>query len=272
MSESLSNKRLMCDAKTPDEAKKYLVLCNRIMANEGILDGLGHVSIRNPNNPETFFQSCSQAPEFVSMDDIMEIALDGTVIRDIEGKKPYGERFLHGAVLNVRRDISVVYHGHPLSVIPFSVCRDIPMLPVMNYGSIFYSGFGYFDSDDASTGMLINSLREGEKVSEAIGDKYACLLRGHGVVTVAENIPQLVIDTIWLIHNAKVQLDCLAIGGNPKCCTKEEGYALRQFIHGENALSRCWNYYWGRVKKAMPDIKDLQIICVAEEVYCESGA
>ena len=131
------------------------------------------------------------------------------------------------------------------------------MLPVMNYGSIFYSGFGFYDDADASCGMLISTPQEGEKVARAIGDKYACLLRGHGVITVAENIPQLVIDSIWLVNNAKVQIDCLAIGGTPKCCTREEGYMLRQIIHGDTPLSRCWNYYVGRVKKNMPDMADL---------------
>ena len=251
-------KRLMCDAKTPEEAKRHVVLCNRIMANEGILCSLGHVSCRNPDNPETFFISCSRSPEFVTVDDIMEVAaLDGAIVQSKEGQKPYSERVLHGAIYSVRKDVNAVYHGHPLPVVPFTTCKDKPLLPVMMYGSIFYDGYGYFDDADVSNGMLVRTMEEGVRVARALGNKYACLLRGHGLVVVAENIPQLMIDSIWLINNAKVQIDCEAIGGTPKLCTWEEGYALREALHGENALTRIWDYHLGRAKKTFPDIVNL---------------
>ena len=44
-------------AKTAAEAIEQVVLANRILTEEGIFDYLGHVSIRNPENPKTFFIS-----------------------------------------------------------------------------------------------------------------------------------------------------------------------------------------------------------------------
>jgi len=258
MSKMISLDRLNCDAQDAKQAKEQLVLASRILANEGMLDGLGHLSIRNPENPKTFFQSRSLSPEFITMDDIMEIALDGSVVVGIEGKKPYGERILHGAMLEARPDVSCVFHGHPLELIPFSVCKDLYLKPVMNYGAIFYNGYSYYDDSDVSSGMIIITPEEGERVARAMGDKYACLLRGHGVVTIAENIPQLVVDTILLVKNAEVQLKIEATGKEPKLTTSEEGRAYRTIMHADNALLRLWNYYVERAKRAMPDISDLK--------------
>ena len=246
----------MKDTATVRKAKEQLVLGSRILANEGIVDGLGHLSVRNPENPNTFFQSKSISPEFMTMDDIMEISLDGTVIVGIEGEKPFGERIMHGAILEARPDLNCVFHSHPLSIIPFSVCEEMPLKPVMVYGSLFYNGFAYYDNPDVSSGTLIVSQEEGKQVAEALGDKYACLLRGHGLVTGAQNIPELVFDTILLIKNAEVQLSIEATGKEPKLSSSEEGLAFRTFIH-QNALQRCWDYYVARAKKVMPDIFDL---------------
>ena len=38
---------------TAKEAIVQLVLANRILANEGVLDAFGHVSVRNPENFNT---------------------------------------------------------------------------------------------------------------------------------------------------------------------------------------------------------------------------
>ena len=49
-----------------------LVIANRILAREGVVDAFGHISVRNPNNPESYFISISRAPELITMDDIVE--------------------------------------------------------------------------------------------------------------------------------------------------------------------------------------------------------
>lgn len=257
MSLMISTKALQCDAKTAEEAKLQVVIANRIFANEGALDALGHVSYRNPENPNTFFQARSVSPEFVTLDDILEIDMDGNVLND--PRRPYGERILHARILANRPDVNCVFHGHPADVLPFCCCPDVPLLPVMNYGSMYYEGCGWYDSSDVSSGMIVVTAEEGERVNRAMEGKYAVLMRGHGISTAAPNMFQLVIDTMLLIKNAKIQQQCLAMGGTPKCCIEEEGRAYRKITHGENALVRQWNFYVNRAKKAMPDIADINI-------------
>ena len=41
---------------------RELVIANRILAREGVVDAFGHISVRNPNNRESYFISVSRAP------------------------------------------------------------------------------------------------------------------------------------------------------------------------------------------------------------------
>ena len=61
---------------TVDDIKYELALAYRILANEGVLDTFGHVSVRHPENPEHYFLSRSRAPELVEPDDLIEYDLD----------------------------------------------------------------------------------------------------------------------------------------------------------------------------------------------------
>ena len=47
------------------EARRELALANRIVANEGVIDAFGHVSMRIPGNPNRYLLSRSRAPELV---------------------------------------------------------------------------------------------------------------------------------------------------------------------------------------------------------------
>ncbi len=57
-----------------------IVVGSRVLADFGVLDGFGHVSARDPNNPSRFLMSRSLAPALVTADDIMEFNLDGNAI------------------------------------------------------------------------------------------------------------------------------------------------------------------------------------------------
>jgi ribulose-5-phosphate 4-epimerase/fuculose-1-phosphate aldolase len=48
-----------------DAIIKDLVIANRILAKEDVVDAYGHVSIRNPEHPTTFFIWLSLAPELI---------------------------------------------------------------------------------------------------------------------------------------------------------------------------------------------------------------
>jgi ribulose-5-phosphate 4-epimerase/fuculose-1-phosphate aldolase len=236
---------------TIEEAIDQLVLANRILANEGVLDALGHVSVRHPKDPNTFLQSRSLGPELVTKDDILEIDLDGNVLTKTD-MKPYGERIIHAAILKARPDVNAVFHGHPHSVIPFT-CTGVPIRPVVHFGSMFYEGINLYDDYDVSSGMLIASPEEGERVARVLGDKRALLMRGHGCVVVGESTARMVMGAIYLRDNATLQFQAMQLG-QPKYLSYEEGRQANIITEAGVVVERAWSYWVGRAKKAMPDL------------------
>src|SRR6266481_2318778 len=80
-----------------DTVIQDLVIANRILAREEVVDAYGHVSVRNPENPKHFFLARSVAPELVETGDIVELGLDGQPVRE-EARPLYLERFIHAAI------------------------------------------------------------------------------------------------------------------------------------------------------------------------------
>ena len=63
-----------------ERAIRDLVIANRILAKEDVVDAYGHVSIRHPTKPDHYLLSRSLSPEHVTRDDIIEFKLDGTPV------------------------------------------------------------------------------------------------------------------------------------------------------------------------------------------------
>src|SRR5215471_5982956 len=103
-----------------DLVLEELVTANRILAHEGVVDGFGHVTVRHPQRPDRFLMSRARAPDCVEVADLIEFTLDGTPV-DAKGRKPYLERFIHGAVYEARPEIMSVVHNHSPSTIPFGI-------------------------------------------------------------------------------------------------------------------------------------------------------
>ena len=113
---------------------KQLVAANRILAKEQVVDAFGHISLRHPEHPHPHILSRSRAPELVELDDLMEFELDGEPI-DRQGRTPYGERFIHGAVMEARPEINAVVHNHAYDVLPFAI-TNTPIKPLIHTAAV----------------------------------------------------------------------------------------------------------------------------------------
>lgn len=239
--------------KTAEEAIEQLVMANRILANEGIFDYLGHVSVRNPENPGTFFISRGIAPETVTKADILEVDLEGKVLTKTTWQ-PYSERIIHGAIYQARPEVNSVIHAHPMPIVTLSVI-DMPVQIVMHPASTFYEGVPVYNEYDfaspKSTGMLVQTKEEGDRVAHKLGKSMAVLMRGHGYNVVGKSIPHTVQGAINLRDNVVIQLAATQYG-KPKCLSYEEAKTVAAALSGPE---RAWNYWIARVKKSMPDIK-----------------
>jgi ribulose-5-phosphate 4-epimerase/fuculose-1-phosphate aldolase len=121
-----------------------LVAGSRILANQGVLDGYGHISARCDKRPEHFIMSRSRAPALVTAADLMELGADSEPRRG-DKRKAFIERYIHGEIYRARAEVMAVVHSHSPSVIPFGVTRT-KASPDISHGRVSVvrrAGFRY---------------------------------------------------------------------------------------------------------------------------------
>ena len=196
-----------------DEALADLVAANRILAQHGIVDGYGHVSLRSPHKPDHYLLSRAIAPEAVTADDIVEFDLNSQPTH--RTPELYLERFIHGEIYRARPEVRAVVHNHAPSLIPFSVAA-MPLRPVYHMAAFVGQGIPIFEIRDTAgeaTDLLIRSPALGRALATSLGDKPAALMRGHGATVVADSLALVVARSIYLELNAKLQLQALMLAG-----------------------------------------------------------
>jgi len=193
-------------------ALEELVTANRILAREGIVDAFGHASIRHPAYADRFCLSRARAPECIEVVDIMQFALDGTPI-DPAGRKPYAERFIHGAIYEARPDVQAVVHSHSPGVIPFGV-TGVPLRPIMHMCASMGTEVPIWDSRSSfgDTNLLVTSVAMARDLATALGSRPVALMRGHGCVVAGESLREVVFNAIYLELNAALQQHASALG------------------------------------------------------------
>ena len=205
------------------EVLEDLAAASRILADQGVFDAAGHVSMRHPRHTERFLMSRSLAPALVTAADIMEFSLDSEAC-DARGRTPFIERFLHGEIYRKRPDVMAIAHGHCPSVIPFGLVAT-PMRATYHNAAFLAAGVPVFDIRDTfgATDIVISGSEKGAALAEALGDKSVVLLRAHGVVVVAPNLQAAVFRAVFTEISARVQLQAAVLGGPIAALDAEEG-------------------------------------------------
>jgi len=226
---------------TIEHALRELVLANRILAREGVIDDFGHVSVRSPADPNRYFLSRSRSPEIVDLADIMEFTLEGEAI-DGQGRRPYAERALHGAIYMARRDVNAVTHHHARAVLPFTV-TDVPLKPLFHMASVIGQEVPLWDSQPefGDTNMLVDDLAKGHSLAKALGKNPTALLRGHGAVCVGASLREAVFVSIYMKENAELVLAARHLGELQYLTPGEIGQT-GDMLRSQLAQSRSWEY------------------------------
>lgn len=190
-----------------------LVAAYRILAEHGVIDAYGHVSVRSDRDPNRYYLSRSLAPEMVTPEDVMEYDLDSNPL-DPRGRESVRERFIHGEVYKARPEVRAVVHNHSPSVVPFSVTA-VSMRPLFHMAAFVGDGIPNFEIRDAQQGtdLLVKTPYLGQALAKALGEHPAALMRGHGCVVVGENLPRAVGRSVYLELSARMQLEAMIIAG-----------------------------------------------------------
>jgi HCOMODA/2-hydroxy-3-carboxy-muconic semialdehyde decarboxylase len=238
---------------TLEEHLEDLVIANRILAHEGVVDGFGHVSMRHPERADRFFMSRSRSPELVTRDDIMEFDLHCNPI-DQRGRVMYGERPIHGAIFQARPDVGSVVHNHAHEVIPYSVTKA-PMRQVIHTAGGMGAHVPVWDirDDFGDTDLLVRNLAQGRSLAKALGDDAAVLMRGHGCAVVGKTVRDAVRIAVYLMVNARLQTESMRLG---EVTFLSEGEMRQTAEMAGSSLSsdRVWEY-WTRRSGYVPEKK-----------------
>lgn len=222
-----------------------LVIANRILANENVLDGFGHVSVRHPDNPERYFLSRSRGPALVTLDDLIEFTLDNEPI-DRNGRPMYAERPIHGCIYQARPDVRAVCHNHALSLLPFGISA-LPLQPVFHMASVIGKAVPVWDIRDefGDTNLLVTTAAQGRSLARGLGDGRVALMRGHGGVVAGRSLHEAVFVAIYLQINADLLLRAQALGGlkllSPGEVERASGFLLEGL-----SQERAWDYWCAR--------------------------
>jgi HCOMODA/2-hydroxy-3-carboxy-muconic semialdehyde decarboxylase len=207
------------DPQTMDD----LVAANRILANQEVLDAWGHVSVRHPRRVDRFLLARAVAPSLVTVPDIMEYDLESRPI-DARGRASAPERFIHSELYRARPDVRAVVHCHTASLVPFSISPRATLRPVFHMSAFIAEGIPVFDIRAAVglTDMQVKDQVSARALARTLATSPAALLRGHGAVVVGASLPIAVGRAIYLDLNARMQVQAIALGGQPVYLDPEE--------------------------------------------------
>jgi HCOMODA/2-hydroxy-3-carboxy-muconic semialdehyde decarboxylase len=219
--------------------------CQPHPCDRGVLDGFGHVSVRDPRNPDRFLLARSMAPALVTAGDILEYDRSGEPLT-AGGRNSYLERFIHAAIYRARKDVKAIVHCHSPSLISFGV-TGTSLRPVYHMSAFLGTSTPILKSATRrQTDMLVSDNKLGDALASALGDHPVVLLRGHGAAMVGNSIQQAVFRAIYAETNAKLQAEALRLGKVTYLSAEEEAKAGAR---NDAQLARPWELWKARVGK-----------------------
>ncbi len=227
---------------------KQLVIANRILAREEVVDAYGHVSLRHPGHPDRFLLAISRAPELVEPGDIVEFDLEARPLAK-EARPLYLERFIHAAIYEARPDVMAVVHAHAEDVLPFTITREArkgKLVPVIHSGAFIGAHVPVWDIADKfgdRTNLLVTDMAQARDLAGALGANNVALMRGHGFAAGARSLIDAVRLSVYLPRNARVQHKAMQIGDLKPLSQGEIESRLSGYQPQSPETQRAWRYW-----------------------------
>ena len=224
---------------------REVVVANRILARENVVDAYGHVSVRHPENPERYLMSRSRSPELVALGDVIEFTLEGEAIDD--SRTPYAERHIHGAIYEARPDVNAVVHNHSHAVIPFGV-TPVPLRPVAHVGASIGKDVPVWDIRDnfGDTNLLVVNMEQGRDLASGLASNNVVLMRGHGCAVTGKSVEGAVMTSIYLQVNARLLQDTLTMHEDIEYLSDGEIDQCAEIFLSDFSVKRAWEYFQRR--------------------------
>lgn len=223
-----------------------LVTATKILIHEGILDTFGHISARDPEDPQSFFLAQKLAPSHITTDDIQRFNLEG----ETEDNRPsYLERYIHSEIYKARPDVNCVLHTHSPAVLPYCFV-DQPLRPVTHMGAFLGETVPVYeirDNQGDATDLFGGDNAVCADIAESLGDQAVVLMARHGVVNVGKSVREVVFRAFYTEQNAAAQTEGLKIG-NIKYLSPGEVKTAGKLVGAQ--IDRGWDHWTMRLRQA----------------------
>jgi HCOMODA/2-hydroxy-3-carboxy-muconic semialdehyde decarboxylase len=226
-------------------ANKDLVIANRILANLGLFDAFGDISVRHPADAQRFLLARPCNPGTVGIDDIMEFDLDGALAGNSSHDLPK-ERFLHAAIYAARPDVQAVLHAAPEDVLPFGITAT-RLRPVFHSVGDMGHDVPVWDMAKrfgGKTDGTVSTMAQARDLAKCLGKNRVVLIRGGGFVVTGRSLNDAVRIAVYIPRNARV-IAMARPFGRMVGLSKGESPKRVALDPDSNAMRRGWDY-WAR--------------------------
>jgi len=166
--------------------KQHLAAAFRVFAERGFDEGVaGHISVRDPILTDHFWLNpLSQHFSQISVSDLILVNEDGDVV---EGDEPINAAafVIHSEIHKARPDVHAACHAHSVYGKAFSVFgRELDMITQDSLR--FFRSHSVYDN----FGGVVLDREEGRRIARCLGDRKACILQNHGLLTVGGSVDE----------------------------------------------------------------------------------
>ena len=180
------------ECKTMEEIRRHqlerLAAGFRMFSHFGYDEGIAvHITLRDPEYPHYFWVNpFGMSFNKIKVSDLILVNEEGEII---EGKHTMLNKAafaIHSRIHIARPDVVAAAHTHSIYGKTWSALGR-KLDPITQDACAFYEDHGLYDD---YTGV-VNDASEGDKIGEALGDKKACILKNHGLLTVGSSVEEV---------------------------------------------------------------------------------
>jgi L-fuculose-phosphate aldolase len=199
----------LCDN---DETRKALINACLSMNEQGLNQGAsGNISARVRDG--ILITRSGVAYHEMSIADIVKIPFAGDP--SLNGYRPSSEWRFHQALFELRKDVAVVLHAHPMHATALAIQRR--PIPRCHYMIAAFGG----DDIPVAEYAIFGSEKLSANITSVMKNRHACIMANHGALVVGESIKA----ALWRMQELEAlskQYLLSFIGGQPTLLTKAE--------------------------------------------------
>lgn len=187
-----------------------LAACYRLVALYGWDDLIfTHISARLPG-PEHHFLINPYGMMFdeITASSLVKVDLEGKKVMDSPHEVNPAGFTIHSAIHIAREDAKCVLHTHSINGVAVSAQKE-GVLPISQQSIFVLSSLAYHNYE----GVALNEEEKPRLVAD-LGDKNFLMLRNHGLITVAENMPDAFLFMYIFEATCTIQLRAQSGGGD----------------------------------------------------------